>query len=81
MAADKPWGYCDPKLHEGRAVPAVWRVQGMIIMAPFPERPLLSVWEPDIGPRALWAACNRHLSHACSELLRVYSRVSVSEAR
>lgn len=76
----EPWGYCDPQLHDGRKVPAVWRVQGLTRDRTHSETSLAGYWVTVAGPGGMWAACNAHLEHACHDLLRTYDRVSVVEA-
>lgn len=75
----QPWGYCEPRLHEGRKVPAIWRVQGLVPAGARPGLPDTWAWVTEAGPGGMWAACNRHLQYACLDLLNRYDRVTVTE--
>jgi hypothetical protein len=73
------WGYCDPALHHGNEVLASWWVRGMSLVSLGDTPGAREYWALSEGTSSTWAACHMHLQHACQELLKRHSRVSVIE--
>jgi hypothetical protein len=72
------WGYCDPALHDGEKVEAVWFVQGLERIGDAFKRGW-DVWVYAPDGEGGWAACHDHLQHACDDVLKEFTRVSVTE--